>query len=337
MTREAYKKLILQKKAQTMAPGAPMGQEQKSLADPHSTEAPEQPQAMDKNALEGTEYEGLIKKGPETSDIFKLIMEHCPQLGDTTFHNANTTSKVWAMADQLAKTIEKGVAQIMGVTNPTARAKVNYRKIIALQLPRDEELLMPSEDLTKRRHRKLDEEEATYQDLVYEPHQKRTERERKRIERNANNKHDTQHLTVIKQLDKLKHEVIEHAISDTDDPKVKEKARKESYMKTIIKKAQQYDPEMHARTMRDHEKYKKEQDDEKKDQEMINAMELGDVQRMQHLAQFCSPKDQGIVAEVIRRHATDKSRKPIEYLKDIMRERMDDEDRAIEEDREYPA
>lgn len=329
MTREAYKKLILQKKAQTMAPGAPMGQEQKSLADPHSTEAPEQPQAMDKNALEGTEYEGLIKKGPETSDIFKLIMEHCPQLGDTTFHNANTTSKVWAMAGELAKTIEKGVAQIMGVTNPTARASKNYKLLIANKawLNRNKgKVLRASTEAFKKLYTSFTPEnlETFYAILQEEV-------------KVATDKHDTQHLTVIKQLDKIKHEVIDHAISDTDDPKVKEKARKESYMKTIIKKAQQYDPEMHARTMSDHEKYKKEQDDEKKDQEMINAMELGDVQRMQHLAQFCSPKDQGIVAEVIRRHATDKSRKPIEYLKDIMRERMDDEDRAIEEDREYPA
>jgi len=41
-------------------------------------------------------------------------------------------------------------------------------------------------------------------------------------------KHDQQHLTVIKELEDLKQDVIGHAISDTNDPKVKEEARKAS-------------------------------------------------------------------------------------------------------------
>lgn len=53
----------------------------------------------------------------------------------------------------------------------------------------------------------------------------------------AESKHDVQHLTVIKELDKLKHDVIDHAISDTEDPKVKEEAKKLAYRKMIQKLA----------------------------------------------------------------------------------------------------
>jgi len=88
--------------------------------------------------LEGTEYESIKKKGPALADIFKLIMENCPQLGDTTYHNANTTSKVWALAGKLEKAIAAEVEKIVSGTSPTARAN-NYRAFIMKRAETDAE------------------------------------------------------------------------------------------------------------------------------------------------------------------------------------------------------